>query len=134
MIVAIFISQDGLDFDSVIENPKILVSLPKKTLFLTHVQPGSMKGALGRWRDAALHPCSCSSLTEQLLSETLLVTKIGERVLWMVSQLNDGPRSDTSHFPSLARTSFIATPNPKVTRKCNSTTYPKKQVERWTTW
>lgn len=36
MIVAIFISQDRLGFDSVIENPKMLVSLPKKTLFLTH--------------------------------------------------------------------------------------------------
>lgn len=36
MIVAIFISQDRLGFDSVIANPKMLVSLPKKTLFLIH--------------------------------------------------------------------------------------------------
>lgn len=47
MIVAIFIALDRLGFALVIKNPKRLVALSKKTLFLTHAASPAWVGEEG---------------------------------------------------------------------------------------
>lgn len=65
-----------------------------------------------------------------MLSETQVVTKAEEKRALDRLTLGDGPRSDTRYFPSLARTSFMAAPNPKVISEWNSAMYPKAKQSR----
>lgn len=115
--VAVFISQDRLNVGGFTQQKFISHSYYTPNL-------GWWRGILRVWED-----CSAPWLLIQSDREVAVWNTAGHqdrgRVLWTGLQLNDGPRSDTHHFASLARTSFMALPNPKVTRKCNSATYPK---------
>lgn len=110
MIVAIFISQDKLGFASVTKNPKMLVALPSKCLFLIHSACLTWVGQEGCWEMGRL--CFAFLFLVQYDKEGYCLKhgwspRQKGRTLWMASQLNGGPRSDASHFPSLTRTNFI---------------------------